>query len=71
MEDTVRTFAKNHGYDSVRQSIKWSGYNVYEPFCYGESDFLGYSIYILACDGNVRLTTRQEAHVLNGLIRHC
>lgn len=70
MEDMVRKFALNHGYDNIRKSIKWSGYNVYEPFCYDDEDFLGYSIFILASGNMVRLTTRQESKVLSGLIKH-
>lgn len=71
MDDKVRKFAQNYGYDSIRKSIKWSGYNVYEPFCYGDDSYIGYSLFILVKNGIIRLTTRQESKELCGIIRHC
>ena len=70
MDDKVRSFALNHGYDNIRKSIKWNGYNVYEPFFYGSDDLFGYSIFILASGNTVRLTTRQESNILCSLIKH-
>lgn len=69
-ERKIRSFAIDHGYDSIRKSIKWDGYSVYEPFSYGENDFIGYSLFILVKNGIIRLTTKQEAKELRGLIRH-
>jgi len=69
-EKIIRSFAKDHGYDSVRKSIKWDGYSVYEPFSYKESDLFGYSLFILVKNGIVRLTTRQEARELCSIIQH-
>ena len=69
-ERKIRSFAIDHGYDSIRKSIKWDGYSVYEPFSYGENDFIGYSLFILVKNGIIRLATRNEARELRGLIRH-
>ena len=71
MDDMVKKFALGCGYDNVRKSIKWSGYSVYEPFCYSNDDFLGYSVFILASGNTVRLTTIQESKLLSRLIKHC
>ena len=66
----IKSFAKEHGYDSVRKSIKWDGYSVYEPFSYGDNDFIGYSLFILVKNGIIRLTTRQESRELCSIIKH-
>lgn len=70
MEEKVKRFAQNHGYDNIRKSIKWDGYNVYEPFCYGEDIFSSYSLFILVKNGIIRLATRKECGELCGIIRH-
>ena len=70
MEEKVIKFAQNHGYDSIRKSIKWDGYNVYEPFCYGEDTFFGYSLFILVKNGIIRLANRNESSELCSIIRH-
>ena len=70
-EGKIKSFAKDHGYDSIRKSIKWGGYSVYEPFSYSENDIFGYSLFILVKNGIIRLTTRQEARELCGIIQHC
>ncbi|MBR2024716.1 MAG: hypothetical protein IKA02_02785 [Clostridia bacterium] len=71
MDEIIRTFAQNNGYDGIRKSIKWSGYNVYEPFCYGYDDYSGCSIFILVKNGDIRTATIQESKILNGIIKHC
>ena len=71
MESKIRAFAQHHGYDSIRKSIKWDGYSVYEPFFYGDDDYIGYSLFILVRNGIIRLATKQEARQLCGNIKHC
>ncbi len=70
-ERKIKSFAQNHGYDSIRKSIKWDGYSVYEPFSYGDNDFIGYSLFILVKNGIIRLATRNESRELRSIIQHC
>ncbi len=69
-EKTIKRFAINHGYDSIRRAIKWDGYSVYEPFVYDDFSFSA-SVFILVKNGIIRLSTRQESRELCSIIRHC
>ena len=69
-ERKIRSFAINHGFDSIRKSIRWDGYSVYEPFSYEDSNFIGYSLFILVKNGIIRLATRNEARELRSIIQH-
>lgn len=55
-------FAAEQGYDDVRSLGSWQGYDAYEPVFHGdEPAVVGLPLMILVRDGQVRMSTPEEA----------
>lgn len=63
INNKVREFAKEHGYENVEYLNEWNGYDCYEPILKdGEMSFTGAPLIILDDKkGNIRMSTYDEA----------
>ncbi|MBB5183428.1 hypothetical protein [Catenisphaera adipataccumulans] len=62
-KEKVKQFAKQHGYDFASFLSEWNGYRCYEPEFEGDGmNFVGLPLIILvSADGNIRMSTADEA----------
>lgn len=62
VKDSVKGFARDHGYQTAEYIGEWRGFTCYEPiFKEGEVAYIGLPILILEDEkGNLRMSTLKE-----------
>ena len=62
LHDDIVKFAKEQGYDNVKQLADWNGYEVYEPFLNAKAlSIVGLPLLILVKENIIRMSTCEEA----------
>ena len=62
LHDDIVKFAKEQGYDNVKQLADWNGYEVYEPFLNTKAlSIVGLPLLILVKENIIRMSTCEEA----------